>query len=82
VHGSVQGVFFRVSCRAEATRLGVDGWVRNAADGTVEAVFEGTSETVAAMTEWCRRGPLGASVERVDVFDETPQGIDGFTVTR
>src|SRR6478735_10827426 len=49
VYGMVQGVFFRDSCRQEALRQGVAGWVRNAGDGSVEAVFEGDAEAVEAM---------------------------------
>jgi acylphosphatase len=82
VHGSVHGVFFRVSCRAEADRVGVSGWVRNVSDGTVEAVFEGRREAVDEVTAWCRRGPSGASVERVDVFDEVPEGLGRFAIMR
>lgn len=58
----------------------VAGWVRNTPDGTVEAVFEGEPEAVAAMTDWCRRGPAYASVEDVEVAEEPPQGDGGFEV--
>jgi acylphosphatase len=81
VSGAVQGVFFRASCRAQADRLGVYGWVRNVDDGTVEAVFEGQAEAVQAMAAWCRRGPSGARVDRVDVLDEPPRGLTGFEIT-
>ena len=56
-HGRVQGVFFRDSTRREAQRHGVAGWVRNAGDGSVEAVFEGDPEAVQALVELCRGGP-------------------------
>jgi acylphosphatase len=82
VTGSVQGVFFRASCRTQAERRRVSGWVRNVADGSVEAVFEGEPEPVESMIEWCRRGPDGASVERIDVRSEAPEGFAGFAITR
>jgi len=82
IDGRVQGVFFRDTCRREAAARGVSGWVRNVADGRVEAAFEGSSDAVAAMVAWCRRGPGGASVERVDVFDEPAEGLEGFVITR
>jgi acylphosphatase len=79
-HGRVQGVFFRDSTRREAERRGVAGWARNTADGTVEAVFEGAPEAVEAMLEYVRRGPGHAEVERVDVAEESPEGLAGFSV--
>lgn len=80
VHGSVQGVFFRVETRDRARSLGVSGWVRNLRDGAVEAVFEGPGERVESMVEWCRRGPAGARVESVDVDWEDPTREEGFAV--
>ena len=80
VRGYVQGVFFRDSCRREAKTRGVAGWVANRADGAVEAVFEGEQDAVAAMVEWCRRGPRGADVESVDETSEEPQGLSRFEV--
>ena len=80
VRGSVQGVFFRAETRARAESLGLAGWVRNAPDGSVEAVFEGAAERVESMVEWCRRGPAGAVVEDVEVVREEPVGESGFRV--
>jgi len=79
-HGRVQGVFFRESVRREAGALGVAGWVRNCADGTVEAVFEGPADAVARMVALCRAGPGHASVTSVGVAEEEPEGLDGFDV--
>jgi acylphosphatase len=81
VRGSVQGVFFRVTCAREAAARGVHGWVRNASDGSVEAVFEGADAAVEEMTAWCRHGPVGARIDTVDVSDETPEGLDGFVIS-
>ena len=80
VHGAVQGVFFRVETRDRARSLGVGGWVRNAADGSVEAVFEGEDERVESMVDWCSRGPHGARVDEVDVTWAEPRGEDGFSI--
>ena len=66
IHGVVQGVWFRESMRQEAARLGVTGWVRNRADGSVEAMVQGTAQAVEAITRWARHGPEQARVERVD----------------
>ena len=80
VHGRVQGVFFRDTARRMASSRGVAGWVRNNPDGTVEAVFEGSEEPVDSMVRFCEQGPRGADVERIEVFDEEPEGLDGFAI--
>jgi acylphosphatase len=80
VHGNVQGVFFRDSCRREARQRGVAGWVTNRPDGAVEAVFEGDPDAVAAMVDWCTSGPRGADVDSVDDTSEEPEGLSGFEV--
>ena len=79
-HGRVQGVFFRDSVRREADRRGVAGWARNCSDGTAEAVFEGDADAVEAMVAFVRGGPGHAEVSDVDVVDETPEGLAGFSV--
>jgi acylphosphatase len=79
-HGRVQGVFFRDSVRREAEARGVAGWASNEPDGTVEAVFEGAPADVEALVELARRGPGHAEVERLDVDEEEPEGLDGFEV--
>lgn len=80
VHGRVQGVFFRDTLRRTASSRGVAGWARNNSDGTVEAVFEGEREDVESLARVCEEGPRGASVEHVEVFEEEPEGLDGFRV--
>jgi acylphosphatase len=67
VSGRVQGVFFRSETRYEAKRRNVVGWVRNTSDGRVEAVFEGEKEDVEKVIDFCRRGPSGARVLKIDV---------------
>jgi acylphosphatase len=81
VHGRVQGVFFRDATRRHAERHGVAGSVRNTTDGTVEAVFEGPTDLVDELVAFCNQGPRGAVVERVEVYDESPEGVRGFRVT-
>jgi acylphosphatase len=80
VRGRVQGVFFRDTVRRRAREEGVAGWIRNRSDGSVEAVFEGDADSVARLVDLCRSGPPGARVEGVEVFDETPEGFDGFAI--
>ena len=80
VHGHVQGVFFRDTVRREALRRGVAGWVSNRRDGAVEGVFEGEPDAVQALVEFCREGPRGAGVERVEESDEPPAGLSGFAI--
>jgi acylphosphatase len=78
IHGHVQGVFFRDTTRRQATARDVAGWVRNNADGTVEAVFEGEPDAVDAMVRFAHEGPRGAVVQRVDVIEEQAEGLSGF----
>lgn len=78
--GTVQGVFFRDSCRREAQARGVAGWVRNNADGTVEAAFEGEDADVEQMVAWMRHGPRGAQVESVHVSTEEREHLHGFRI--
>lgn len=80
VHGRVQGVFFRDTTRRQASARGVAGWVRNRPDGNVEVVFEGEADAVEALVSFCRRGPRGARVERIQVNGEEPVGLSGFEV--
>jgi acylphosphatase len=79
-HGRVQGVFFRDSLRRAARRERVAGWAANRPDGTVEAVLEGEEDAVERLVGLCRGGPGHAYVERLDVADEEPEGLDGFEI--
>ncbi len=65
VRGRVQGVFFRSATEQEASRAGIDGWVRNLRDGSVEAVFEGEPTGVEALVAWVGRGPRFSEVQSV-----------------
>lgn len=81
VSGRVQGVWFRAATRAEAGRLGLTGWVRNLPDGRVEAVFEGEREALRQMLDWCRAGPPGARVDRLEErWGTATHGFEDFSV--
>jgi len=80
VHGRVQGVGFRYATVEAARALGVDGWVRNRRDGTVEALLQGEEDAVERAIAWARRGPPAASVERVDIEETgSSPGLAGFS---
>ena len=74
-----QHLVHQLTC-VETRRVGVAGWVCNRADGTVEAVFEGAREAVAAAVEWCHRGPSWARVDRVETSAEAPAGHEDFAI--
>jgi len=80
VAGRVQGVGFRWAVEREAGRLGVDGWVRNLADGRVEARLEGDDDAVDAIVAFCGDGPDTARVESVEVADVEPERPGDFRV--
>ena len=82
VSGKVQGVYYRANTRDTARERGVDGWVKNLADGRVEAVFEGPEDAVEEMIEWCHTGSPAAEVDDVEVEYEEPEGEDGFRIAR
>lgn len=83
VSGKVQGVFYRSSTKDMAEKFGLSGWVRNLADGRVEALFEGKKEFVEKMIEWCKCGPEFAKVTNVEVIAEDYRGeFSGFLLWR
>ncbi len=80
VTGRVQGVAFRWHTRDEARRLGVQGWVRNLADGRVEAWIEGEDAAVETMQRWLESGPPPARVTHVEVHEGEAKGRAGFDI--
>lgn len=78
IDGRVQGVGFRYWTKGEARRRGLDGWVRNRTDGTVEALFAGPFDAVHEMVEACRQGPPLARVTAVRTFPADPPEGTGF----
>ncbi len=78
VEGRVQGVWFRSWTSESAWALGLEGWVRNRADGSVEALFSGPAAAVERMIEACREGPPLALVAHVVVTPAAPEPGTGF----
>jgi len=74
VSGRVQGVFFRAEAQEKAKELGVFGWVKNLAEGRVEAVFEGERAIVEQMVKWAKKGPSGAIVNDLNLVWEEYRG--------
>ena len=72
VHGRVQGVGYRANARRKAVEYGLKGYTCNLPDGSVEIVTEGDEELVDRLTDWCRHGPMGAHVTRLDVEKSEP----------
>lgn len=82
VTGRVQGVYFRQNTVDEAERLGLTGWVKNLYDGRVEALFEGESELIDQMLEWCRQGPSMSRITNVEYYEKEYTGaFKDFTIT-
>ena len=82
IHGLVQGVFFRQQAMEKANELGLKGWVRNCADGTVEAEAEGDEQSIMRFIEWCHEGPSRASVDKVDVAPTSLKNFSSFQIKR
>jgi acylphosphatase len=82
VRGVVQGVGFRFFAQRSARSLGVRGWVRNRADGSVESVAEGDEAAVAEYLARLEKGPFGSRVDGVEVEPVAPEGTPGFEVRR
>ena len=80
VHGFVQGVFFRDTVRRRAMSANVAGWVRNNRDGSLEALFEGEPAAVERLVDFCREGPRGAYVDRVELHAEDVEGLSAFRI--
>jgi len=82
VGGRVQGVYYRAATAEQAQRFGIDGWVKNLADGRVEVLAAGSPEAVAALVRWLWQGPPAARVDSVQV-EEWVSGVPrGFSVER
>ncbi|MFT3797122.1 acylphosphatase [Microbacterium sp.] len=80
VHGEVQAVGFRYTMQQVATTTGATGWVRNRADGTVEAEIEGTDAQVGDVLAWTARGPRGGRVDRVEQAEIAVEGSTTFEI--
>ena len=81
ISGRVQGVCFRAHTRRQAQQLGLTGWVRNRADGRVEAVFEGERSALEKIIAWCQHGPALATVSQVKVeWEDFRAEFDSFHI--
>lgn len=82
IRGRVQGVYYRQGTAEQAERLALAGWVRNLADGRVEAWIEGEEVAVRQLADWLWRGPERAQVEAVELEERPAQGFTEFSVRR
>lgn len=82
VHGRVQGVGYRAATERQATALGVQGWVRNRADGAVEGVAAGAVDALSALRDWLTSGPPQAAVTSVEWLPTNEHPEPGFVVRR
>ena len=82
VFGKVQGVFYRASTKEQADKLGLSGWVRNEPDGSVMMEVHGNEEKVQKLVEWCSKGPILATVSKVETSNiSTEINPTGFLIT-
>jgi acylphosphatase len=78
--GTVQGVFYRHTAKEKADILGLTGFVRNEEDGSVYTEVEGEDTAVDEFINWCKKGPMLAKIDKVDVTDGPMQQFSGFTL--
>lgn len=81
ISGRVQGVFFRTSAKEEAEKLGLVGFVRNEADGSVYVEAEGAGEAIDQFMAWCKQGPQLAEVESVQTEEGQPKHFTTFEIS-
>lgn len=82
ITGKVQGVYYRQTTLEQAQTLGLDGWVKNLADGRVEVLFEGPQGAVTELAEWLKQGPVDARVDVVELTEQPLQNLKGFVIQR
>ncbi len=75
IRGRVQGIGYRAWTEYTALERGLQGWVRNRRDGSVEALFVGLPDAVAAMIDACHQGPRGSRVDSIDQRDGTAEEL-------
>lgn len=80
VRGKVQGVYYRQSAKEKALELGIIGQVKNLRDGAVHIIATGTTEQIAALTEWCKKGPPRALVTGVEIIDLPLKSFEHFSI--
>ncbi|MGY3054647.1 acylphosphatase [Pedobacter sp. UYEF25] len=82
IKGKVQGVFFRLSTKAVANQMGINGFVRNEKDGSVYIEAEGESFMLHELVAWCKEGPDGAKVEEVELVEGEIKDHKGFEILK
>lgn len=80
IKGKVQGVFYRATAKDVADEVGVKGWIRNSADGNVEAVVTGNQQQLDEFVRWCKKGSRGSHVEEVIVSPQADEGFGEFEI--
>lgn len=82
IKGKVQGVFYRATAKEMAEKLSLNGWIKNTAEGHVEATIQGSQEQIDQYIAWCWKGPARAKVDAIEI-NETPEiQLNGFQVVR
>lgn len=79
ISGLVQGVFFRVTAKEQAEKLGITGFARNVGDGSVYIEAEGEIEKLDKFINWCKSGPDAAEVEKVEISDGPLKNFSEFS---
>lgn len=82
IKGKVQGVFYRAAAKDIANEIGVKGWIKNTAEGNVEALITGSDEQIQSFIKWCRKGSSKAVVTDVIVRKEADEVFENFKVMR
>ena len=82
VEGRVQGVFYRASTQSKALELGLTGWVKNEADGSVLMEIQGSKEAIDKMVKWCHDGPIMSRVDNLVQEEIAPESTPGFEIVR
>ena len=82
VYGRVQGVYFRAHTQTKARELGINGTVQNARDGSVMIFAEGQENSLQKLIEWCKKGPILASVTKVEVHECAVNGYSSFEIIK
>lgn len=81
IYGQVQGVFFRASAKEQADKLGITGFAQNQPDGSVYIVAEGNDKDLDHFLRWCKTGPSGAKVEKIQVTENKPENFSQFEIS-
>ncbi len=80
VSGRVQGVFYRTSTKEKALELGINGWIMNKPDGSVYIEAEADESVLDQFIEWCKKGPMMARVDHINISHQSTEGFSNFEV--